>query len=237
MYEIGDDMMVMGAQKDRLALVENEDLLNMAKMGRASTPIDLMTYEPEDEEPSIFFLRESPHQAILTVFNWTKSSRSHTLNFADLGLPPDHSFAAADVLNDNAPVPLLEHALQIENQAPKSARVIKIVDNSVSASAPTVRANAPSVAHAGETLALSAQTDASGVPAVSYAWDFGDGIGADGAKVSHTYTRAGTFTVRLRVQGVDGPAAAQSFYIKVTGELRAYPNLLDNRRFRDPADH
>ena len=85
MYEIGDDMMVMGAQKDRLALVENEDLLNMAKLGRASTPVDLMTYEPEDEQPSIFFLRESPHQAILTVFNWTKSPRSHTLKLADLG--------------------------------------------------------------------------------------------------------------------------------------------------------
>jgi alpha-galactosidase len=237
MYEIGDDMMVMGAQKDRLALVENEDLLNMAKMGRASTPIDLMTYEPEDEEPSVFFLRESPHQAILTVFNWTNSSRSHTLKFADLGLPPDHSFAAADVLNQNAPVPLLAHALQIENQAPKSAKVIKIVDESVSAIAPTATAKVPSVAHAGETFALSAETDASGVPAVSYAWDFGDGIGADGAKVSHTYTRAGTFTVRLTVQGVDGPAAAQSFSIKVTGELHAYPSLLDNRRFRDPADH
>ena len=37
MYEIGDDMIVLGSQKDRLALVENTDLLNMAKIGRAST--------------------------------------------------------------------------------------------------------------------------------------------------------------------------------------------------------
>jgi alpha-galactosidase len=237
MYEIGDDMMVMGAQRDRLALVENEDLLNMAKMGRASTPIDLMTYEPEDEEPSIFFLRESPHQAILTIFNWTKSPRSHTLKFADLGLPSDHSFTASDVLNQNAPVPLLAGGLQIEKETPESVRVIKIVDNSIAASAPTVTANVPSMANTGETFALSAQTDASGVPAVGYVWDFGDGISADGAKVSHTYTRAGTFTTRLTVRGIDGPAAGQSFSIKVTGELHAYPNLLDNRRFRDPADH
>ncbi len=75
MYEIGDDMLVLGSQKDRLALVENTDLLNMAKIGRASTPLDLMTYEPEDEQPSIFFLQESPRQAILTVFNWTKTPR------------------------------------------------------------------------------------------------------------------------------------------------------------------
>ncbi|MGA8309392.1 MAG: glycoside hydrolase family 36 protein, partial [Terriglobales bacterium] len=47
-YEIGDDLLVLGSEKDRLALVENRDLLNMAKAGRASTPVDLMTYQPED---------------------------------------------------------------------------------------------------------------------------------------------------------------------------------------------
>ncbi len=237
MYEIGDDMMVMGAQPDRLALVENQDLLNMAKMGRASTPIDLMTYEPEDEVPSIFFLRESAHQSIVTVFNWTKSPRSHTLKLADLGLPADHSFTTSDVLNENAPVPLAGGAVQIENQGPRSVRVIKIVDSSVLASAPTVIANVPSTANAGEAFAWSAQADANGVPAIGYVWDFGDGISADGARVSHTYTRVGTFSVRLTVPGVDGPAAGQSFSIKVTGDLHAYPNLLDNFRFRDPADH
>ena len=57
MYEIGDDMLLLGSEKDRLALVENRDLLNMHKVGRASTPVDLMTYETQDEQPSIFFLR------------------------------------------------------------------------------------------------------------------------------------------------------------------------------------
>jgi hypothetical protein len=69
MYEIRDDMLVLGSQRDRLTLVENTDLLNMAKIGRASTPLDLMTYAPDDQHPSIFFVPESPHQAILTVFN------------------------------------------------------------------------------------------------------------------------------------------------------------------------
>lgn len=32
-----------------------------------------------------------------------------------------------------------------------------------------------------------------------YFWDFGDGVTASGARVDHTYTRAGTFTVTLRV--------------------------------------
>ena len=69
MYEIGDDMLILGSEKDRLALVENRELLNMSKVGRASTPVDLMTYEPEDAQPSIFILWEDQRQAILTVFN------------------------------------------------------------------------------------------------------------------------------------------------------------------------
>jgi alpha-galactosidase len=236
MYEIGDDMLLMGSQKDRLALIENQDLLNMPKLGRASTPIDLMTYEPGDEQPSIFFLRESPRQAILTVFNWTKSPRSHTLKLADLGLPSEHSFAAFDVLNQNAPVALAGDTAQIENQ-PESVRVIKIVDNNVSPAAPMVTANVPSAVNAGETFSLSAEAESSRAPAVNYVWDFGDGTTADGPKVSHAYTRAANFTVHLAVQGIDGLSAEQNFSVKVTGNLHAYPNLLDNRRFRDPADH
>jgi alpha-galactosidase len=237
MYEIGDDMPVLDSQKDRLALVENTDLLNMAKIGRASTPLDLMTYEPEDELPSIFFLQESPRQAILTVFNWTETPRSHTLKLADLGLPTEHTFTALDVLNQNAPVALSGGSVRIENQLPESVRVIKLIDGNVSPSAPSVKTQVSSGANAGETIHLSAQTEGAGVPAVAYHWDFGDGTSAGGPKVSHAYTRAAPFTIRLTVDGVDGVPAVQSFSVNVIGDLRALHNLTDNRRFQDPTDH
>jgi alpha-galactosidase len=237
MYEIGDDMLVLASQKDRLSLVENTDLLNMAKIGRASTPLDLMTYEPDDEQPSIFFLQESPRQSILTVFNWTKASRSHSLKLADLGLPMEHAFTALDVLNQNAPITLVGGTVRMENQVPESVRVIKLIDGSVSASAPTVKAQVPSVASTGETIRLSVQTEAAGLPAVEYHWDFGDGASANGPKVSHAYTRAANVTIRLTVNGVDGVSTVQSFSVKVIGSLRARPNLTDNRRFLDPTDH
>ena len=237
MYEIGDDMPVLGSQKDRLALVENTDLLNMAKIGRASTPLDLMTYVPEDEQPSIFFLQETPRQAILTVFNWTKTSRSHTLKLADLGLSAEHKFTAVDVLNQNAQVALASAAVRIENQLPESVRVIKLIDGNVSPSAPSVKAQVPSVANVGETIHLSTETEAAGVPAVEYHWNFGDGTGATGPKVSHAYTRAAPFTIRLTVDGVDGVPAVQSFSVNVTGDMSALHNLGDNRRFRDSTDH
>jgi alpha-galactosidase len=236
MFEIGDDLLVLGAQKERLALVENADLLNMAKIGRASTPVDLMTYNPEDEQPSIFFLKESPHQAILTVFNWTNTPRSHGLKLADLGLPAEQAFAATDVLNQNAKVTLAGGAVQIENQPPESVRVIKLIESGVSPSAPSVKAQVPSVANAGEAIYLSAQTEDASVPAVGYRWDFGDGTSANGSKVSHTYTRTANFTIRLTVDGVDGVPAVQVFTVRVTGNLRAFPNLTDNRRFSDPTD-
>jgi alpha-galactosidase len=235
MYEIGDDMLVLGSEKDRLALVENRELLNIAKVGRASRPLDLMTYEPEDEQPSIFFLREDQRQAILTVFNWTNAVRSHTLKLADLGLPAGDTFAATDVLKQNV-LTLVGGAVQLENQPPQSVRVIKLIDNRVAAAAPTVTAQVPATANTAATITLSAQAEAGGVPAVAYHWEFGDGTSTDSAKVSHTYTSAGDFTIRLTVDGVDGVSAHKNFSVKVTGNLKAHSNLSDNRRFVEPTD-
>ena len=236
MYEIGDDMTVLGSLKDRLALVENADLLNMAKIGRASTPIDLMTYEAEDEQPSVFFLQESPRQSMLTVFNWTKSPRSHTLKLAELGLRSERTYAASDVLNQNAPAIISDGTVRIENLAPESVKVIKLIDSSVAPAAPAVKAEVPATAKAGETIHLSAQSENGGAPALGYHWDFGDGTSANGSKVSHAYTRAAEFTVRLTVDGVDGIPAAQNVPIKVSGNLTAFPKLSDNKRFQEPTD-
>jgi hypothetical protein len=209
----------------------------MAKIGRASTPIDLMTYEAEDEQPSIFFLQESPRQSIVTVFNWTKSPRSHALKLADFGLRGEHTYAASDVLNQNAPTILSDGTVRIENQAPESVKVIKLIDSSVAPAAPTVKAEVPAAANAGEIIHLSAQSKGGGAPAVAYHWDFGDGTGANGSKVSHAYTRAADFTIQLTVNGVDGIAAVQNVPIKVTGSLTAFPKLSDNERFQEPMDH
>ena len=115
--------------------------------------------------------------------------------------------------------------------------MIKIIDSNVSPSAPSIRAQVPPAANAGETIRLSAQTEGSSVPAVEYHWDFGDGTTANGPKVSHAYTRAAPFTIRLTVDGADGVPVVQNFTLNVTGDLRALHNLADNQRFRDPTDH
>ncbi|MGA9965279.1 MAG: PKD domain-containing protein [Terriglobales bacterium] len=236
MYEIGDDLLVLNTEKDRLALVENRDLLNMAQAGRASTPVDLMTYDPEDEQPSLFLLRQSPRQNILSVFNWTDRPRSRSLSLTDLGLPASSTMVATGVMDSNTTFVLEGGAIRLENQPPQSAVVIKLVDTAVGKVAPTVTARVPSQSKVGETINFSAQADPDGVPALGYHWDFGDGTISEGSNVSHCYTRAADFIVRLTVGGPDDAPYEQRFSIRVTGELKPTPQLRANRRFEQPAD-
>src|SRR5271166_247343 len=236
MYEIGDDLLVLDSEKDRLALVENRDLLSMSKAGRASTPVDLMTYDPEDEQPSIFLLQQSSRQSILTVFNWTDRPRSRSLSLKDLGLQVSSTMVATGVMHSNAAFALEGGAIRIQNQSPQSAVVIKLVDTAVAKAAPTVAARIPSQSQVGETISFSAQAAPDGVPALGYHWDFGDGTVAERPNVSHCYTRAADFTVRLTVDGPDDTPYEQTFSVRVTGELKPTPDLRANRRFEQPAD-
>src|SRR6202040_3238575 len=104
MFEIGDDLPTLFADSDRMALVENRDLINMARLGPASIPVDLMTYAAEDTIPSIFVLHESKRQSIVTVFNWTEKERQHQLQFSDLGLQSTGTIQVSDVLGDKTPI-------------------------------------------------------------------------------------------------------------------------------------
>ncbi len=128
MYEIGDDLPTLGADPDRVALAENGDLLDMVRCRRAALPLDLMSYRPQDEQPSVFLLRENQHQTMLAVFNWTKEPRSHIFASADLGLHSGRAYQACDVLDGEKPMALENGVLMLKDQAPHSVRLIKLVD-------------------------------------------------------------------------------------------------------------
>src|SRR5580698_4437688 len=101
MLEIGDNLPSLENSPDRLALIEHRDLIDMVRLGKSSTPIDLMSYAPSDQQPSLFYLRESSRQSILTVFNWTEHATSHNLPLASLGLSPSGAYTVTSILDAN----------------------------------------------------------------------------------------------------------------------------------------
>jgi alpha-galactosidase len=216
MFEIGDDLPTLFLDADRMALLQNRDLLNMARYGHAARPLDLMSYAPEDEMPSVFLLRESKRQSILAVFNWTQKEREHSSSFSDLGLAT-HS-AVSDVFGSGAPIAENSASLSLKVR-PHSVRMVKIIDPSIAASAPSVNLQAAEKIDTGKAATFSAQAAADGVAALSYHWDFGDGTRGEGSSVTHSYTHAGSFTVHLTADGIEGVPCEKHFQVLVTGAI------------------
>lgn len=233
MFEIGDDLPTLGAEPERLALLHNRDLLDMVRLRRAATPLDLMTYSKEDGQPSIFLLHEDKRQSMLAIFNWTEDARSRQLALSDFGIKVNGPFTASDVFCQDRPVTLDQGILRIENQEPHSVRLIKIVDGSLPPSAPSVLLQAPSQAQLGATARLSASVASDLTPAVAYHWDFGDGVSAEGPAADHAFTREGSYKIVLRVDGLDGVSATQTASIDVRGTLKTTYDVEHARRYKE----
>jgi hypothetical protein len=229
MFEIGDDLPALGASPERLALVRNADLLDMARLGRAAAPLDLMTYEQEDGQASVFLLRESPRQQILTVFNFTEETRSHTLKLEALGLKPNVSYTATNVLRGGA-VPIENGTLAI-SLPPHSVRILKLIDTSVPETAPVFELRPPAVGQAGALVDFHAAAGSTDAPVLGYHWDFGDGVSADGSDVSHAYTQARQYTVTVTATGLNGRAIQKTLAISVTGTVPTVYNPDEKVRF------
>lgn len=127
MFEIGDILPNLDSQPDRLALIENPVLIEMARGGKASVPVDLMTYDPEDGQPSIFFLKAEGKQTdnILTVFNWTDEERTQNIPVGTLGLKPGSSYKAQSVWDGKQLETCPGCALNL-TLAPHSVQMLKI---------------------------------------------------------------------------------------------------------------
>jgi hypothetical protein len=229
MFEIGDDLPTLGASPDRMALVKNSDLLDMAKLSRASLPLDLMTYRPEDKQPSIFLLNETPRQQILTVFNWTTEPSNHTLALADLGLKASSSYTATDVLRGG--VVTIENGALTLTLPPHSVRMVKLIDTSVPEADPAIEVHAPASGLAGDLVAFHGTAGGADAPVLQYHWDFGDGVSADGADVSHAYTHSGQYTVTATATGLNGRKAQKTLSITITGMVPTTYRPYERTRF------
>jgi alpha-galactosidase len=131
MFEIGDKLPGLDSQPGRLALIENPVLIGMARGGRASIPVDLMTYAPEDGQPSIFFLKATGMQTdnILTVFNWTDTERVHSIELSSFGLISSSTYKVEDIWTGKELQTCSACTLPLD-LAPHSVQMLKIEETS-----------------------------------------------------------------------------------------------------------
>jgi hypothetical protein len=229
MFEIGDDLPTLGSDPDRVALVKNPDLLAMAKLGRAALPLDLLTYADKDEQPSVFLLHEDQRQSMLAVFNWSEQPSSHTFTLSDLKLPTGHPYKLSDSFAQDQPLAMDHETLRMDNQPAHSVKLIKIIDTSIPIAAPSITFQVRTQAKIGEEIEFSSTVSKDGTPALACHWDFGDGVVADGAILTHTYTVAGNYKVRFAAEGLDGKSAEKTFSVAVSGS----PILPPPRRYTE----
>ncbi|MEM3401250.1 MAG: PKD domain-containing protein [Nitrososphaerota archaeon] len=82
-------------------------------------------------------------------------------------------------------------------------------------SKPIANAGQDLKANVGDVVVLDASASTDNIGIVSYEWDFGDGEKGTGVKVTHTYEKAGTYTVTLTVKDKAGNVGIHSITVTV----------------------
>ncbi|GGG75004.1 PKD domain-containing protein [Edaphobacter dinghuensis] len=229
MFEVGDDLPTLGASPERLALVKNTDLLDMARLGRASTPVDLMTYAPSDGQPSIFLLKESNRQSILTIFNWTETARKRAITLASLGLKKSEAYQITEVFDDRSCCDTSLNTISML-QPPHSVRMFKIIDSSLPDNPPPFEVRSATSAVAGESVTFKELSSSAEIPVLTVHWDFGDGGTLNGMEVRHAYTHDGEYDMRVTVTGLNGITNSKTFKVVVTGSIPTRFVPVDKKR-------
>ena len=233
MYEIGDDLPALGADAERLALVQNQDLIEMIKLSRASKPVDLMSYSPEDNQPSIFWVEEDHRQGMLTIFNWTDQRHSRSIEFSSLGLAASNQYAISDVF-DGKTVATPNPNSVVVDLPPHSARLLKVVNVGVSAQPPSIKFEHVPNVMTGRAATFRAQPTTSNDVVVTYAWSLGDGVTLEGQEVSHAYTRSGTYQVVVTAIGLGGLSTEEHFSLAVSGSVSTRFAPAKKERYQPP---
>jgi alpha-galactosidase len=218
MFEIGDDLPTLGSSPERLSLAKNTDLIDMARLGHSSFPVDLLSYESSDKQPSIFLLKEDNRQSILTIFNWTEEERKRSIDLKSLGLKEPGTYQITEVFGDKSCCDNSAATINLV-EPPHSVRMFKLIDNAIAAVLPPLEVHSAAGGKAGEGLTFSAEGESAEAPMLACHWDFGDGTTLDGMKVHHTYTHSGEYTVHVTAAGLDATATSKTVTVAISGSI------------------
>jgi PKD repeat protein len=71
-------------------------------------------------------------------------------------------------------------------------------------------------------------------PVLQYHWEFGDGVSANDADVSHAYTQAGEYTVTVTATGLNRRTLQHTLGISVKGAVPTAYNPAAKERYSAP---
>jgi PKD repeat protein len=105
--------------------------------------------------------------------------------------------------------------------------------------ASTITTSVVTAAKVGQEVKFIASMAVDTTPGIAYRWDFGDGVSAHSAGLSHTYTFARTYEAKLTVDGLDGIPAEKTFPIRIDGQLEipvpvGTAPIIPQRRYVEP---
>ena len=185
--------------------------------------------QSSDEQPSVFLLKESERQSMLTIFNWTDREQKRAIKLTGLGLKEPDKYRIVEVFGDQSCCSGSSDTLSLV-QKPHSVRMLKLIDESLPAVQPPFEIRSASSAKAGQTLSFKAAASSPQAPVLTCHWDFGDGTSMDGMEVQHAFTHAGEYDVQATVTGLDAITNRRTLTVDVSGDVPTRFEQTDKQR-------
>lgn len=123
-------------------------------------------------------------------------------NYSCIASIKDNKYTDSDLTPDKTYYYMVE-AVDSRNNTVKSGEVTSVPTNNDDI-IPLANAGADTMGIAGEAISFNGSNSWDNHYVVSYEWNFGDGTTAEGAKVSHSYEKDGTYDVTLTVKDSAG---------------------------------
>jgi hypothetical protein len=163
------------------------------------------------------FQVESFTNVSITAFNFNYLQKeidinvtapSGTMGFADFIVQQDLLSGPYTVFSEggviDAPLANVSNLTFLCLTFPEGSHVLKIVGEKFFGIVPDIRVDFNQTVYVGETAIFNASKSTDDGEIVSLEWNFGDGTSGNGAVVSHSYTKEGTYQVVLNVTDNDG---------------------------------